>query len=346
MMKKILAAAIVSAFAAPAFAATANVDVYGVLSLSVDSLDDDSDRGTNISSNASRLGFKGAEDLGGALKAIWQIETTLTMDSNNTFGGARDTFVGLKGGFGTVRLGYFNTPTKQLARKLDFFNNAIGDTRNLLRSNTNNGAGGNTWEERFRNGIRYDTPSFSGLSGSVHYSTQTNTDVANNNDRDAYSLGVNYENGPIFVGAAYQRNNLTVGTGDETAWRIGGGLTMGDLKLTALYHAASDQAGVNGADRDVWGLGAGYKLGNGLIKGQWYRAEEVDNTNDTGADLFAVGYDYNLSKRTMVYAYYAQTDNDSAAKFSMSGGAHGDNLGAFANGSDPSGFSLGMIHKF
>lgn len=344
MMKKILAAAIVSAFAAPAFAATANVDVYGVLDLSVESLDDGSSRGTNLSSNASRLGFKGAEDLGGGLSAIWQIETTLTMDRSDTYGGARDTFVGLKGGFGTVKLGYFNTPTKQLSRKLDLFNNRLGDTRNLLRSDNTNGASGNTWEERFRNGIRYDTPSFSGLSGSVHYATQTNADVANNNDLDAYSLGANYANGPIFVGATYQRNNLAVG--NESNWRLGAGYNMGDLKLVALYAKSKDQRGTSGADRGVWGLGAGYKLGNGEIKGQYYKADDEDMTANSGANLFAVGYDYNLSKRTQVYVAYAKTNNDSAARFSVTGGAHGDNLGAAANGSDPSGFALGMSHKF
>jgi len=348
MMKKILAAAIVSAFAAPAFAATANVDVYGNFSMSVDSLSDGSDRGTNVSSNASRIGFKGAEDLGGGLNAIWQAEFTLGLDDSTSFGASRDTFVGLKSkNLGTFRLGFFDTPTKQLSRKLDLFNNQIGDTRNLLRTNGADGAGANAWEERFRNGIRYDTPSFAGFSGAVHYSTQANSAAAaNNNDREAYSLGANYSNGPLFAGIAYQKNNVTAST-DETALRLGVGFNMGDLKLTALYHDASDQGGVNNADRKVWGLGAGYKLGNGMIKGQYYKADDSDALADSGADLYAVGYDYNLSKRTMVYAAYAKAKNDTNAVFRMSGGGgHGDSLKPAAAGSDPSGFSLGVTHKF
>lgn len=358
-MKKILAIAIATAFAAPAFAATANVDIYGNMHLSMDYLDNGTAHGNNISSNASSLGFKGTEDLGGGLNAIWQIESNLNADSASTFGAARDTFVGLKGGFGTVRLGFFNTPTKQLSRKLDLFNNRIGDTRNFLRSNASIGSGGangarNAWEERFTNSVRYDTPSFSGFNASVHYSTNADTASATtSNQTDAYSLGANYANGPLFVGATYQVNNLypysvTNTTAEEKNWRLGAGFNVGDLKLVALYSKSIDQRGTSGADRDVWGVGAGYKLGNGEIKAQFYKASDEDNTAAaTGAKMFAVGYDYNLSKRTLAYVAYAETRNDAGAAFSMSGGGgHGDNAGVAGLGQDPSGFSLGMIHKF
>ena len=388
-MKKILAIAIATAFAAPAFAATSNVDIYGNLHLSVDRLDDGNNSGTNVSSNASSLGFKGSEDLGGGLNAIWQIETNLNGDGASgqagVFGGQRDTFVGLKGGFGTARLGFFNTPTKQLSHKLDLFHTRIGDTRNFLRSNAVSGAnsvavgstcintagvtslsttanagaatcggGSNTWEERFRNGIRYDTPSFGGFTGSVHYSTQTNTQVATDNDLDAYSLGANYSNGPLFVGATYQRSNRVPGTvasgqseDKETNWRLGAGFNIADLRLTALYSQSADENGLSGNDRKVWGLGAGYKLGNGEIKAQFYKAGDSDLVSDTGAKMYAVGYDYNLSKRTLAYVAYAKTKNEAGGQFSVSGGGgHGDNAGAAAGGQDPSGFSLGMIHKF
>lgn len=358
-MKKILAIAIATAFAAPAFAATANVDVYGEFHMSLDSLDNGSNRGTNVSNNASRLGFKGSEDLGGGLNAIWQIESQINGDGANTgstFDSQRDTFVGLKGGFGTVRLGFFDTPTKSLSRQLDLFNNKIGDSRNFLRTNTANGSqagANNAWEERFQNGIRYDTPSFGGFTMSAHYSTQSNARSANNNDSDAYSVGANYKNGPLFAGLAYQRNNLVVAvppvnfTGDETNMRLGVGFDVAGFKLVGLYSKSEDQRGINGADRDVWGVGAGYKMGNGQIKAQYYNADDEDTLANSGAKLFAVGYDYNLSKRTMAYVAYAKTKNDAAARFSMSGGGgHGDNVAPTVNGTDPDGFSIGMVHKF
>ncbi|MDP1864174.1 MAG: porin [Thiobacillus sp.] len=355
-MNKILAIAIATAFAAPAFAATSNVDIYGNLHMSVDYLDNGNDSGTNVSSNASSIGFKGSEDLGGGLNAIWQVETLINADAGST-GGAfstqRDTFVGLKGGFGTFRLGFFDTPTKQLSRKLDLFNNKVGDTRNVLRGNGTTGSG-SAWEERFANGVRYDTPSFGGFTANVHYSTNVDSTAATvTNNNDAYSVGANYENGPLFVGATYQVNNLAtpaippVGfTGDETNMRLGAGFNMGDLKLVALYSKSEDQRGSNGADRDVWGVGAGYKLGNGEIKAQYYKASDEDGSvASTGAKMYSVGYDYNLSKRTQAYVAYSKTKNDTGAAFSSMGGGHGDNL-AIAAGQDPSAFSLGMIHKF
>lgn len=369
MMKKILAAAVASAFAAPAFAATANVDIYGVMHLSVDSLKATTGSGAtlkrgsglNVSSNASLLGMRGSEDLGGGLSAVWQIETLVNGAGDTAgglFHGQRDTFVGIKGGFGTVSLGLIDTPLKQLSRRVDFFNNTIGDTRNLLRSNATVGSGSvtiggvpnlssNAWEERFGNGIRWDSPNFSGLTASAHYSAQpAATQAANNNDTDSYSLGLNFAQGPFRVGAAYEKHNLTA-TLDEAAWRLAGDVTMGDIRVTALYHKATDQRGVNGADRAIYGLGAGYKMGANTIKAQYYRAgDEKANTTKEGAKLWAIGFDHAMSKRTTVYGAYAKASNDTAARFSMSGGGgHQDNLTPNA-GTDPSGFSVGMIHRF
>ena len=369
MMKKILAAAIVSAFAAPAFAATANVDIYGTLSVSIDSLNDGTNRGNNVSSNASNIGFKGSEDMGGGLKAVWQFENILSLDgpvagnsANSVFGGMRDSFAGLSGNFGTLRIGYFDTPMKQVSRKLDLFNNKIGDTRNLMTGSSSN------WEARFNNGIRYDSPDFAGFSGSVHYSTQygaagtaplSGAGVAaavTSNNKDAYALGLNYKTGPIVLMAAYQTAEALTNTNDEKAWRLGAGVNLGDITVNALYHAASDMGGVVNADRKVYGLGGAYKMGNASFSAQYYRATDLDSNgalNDS-AKMFAIGADYSLSKRTSTYVAYAKTTNSANGTFSMAGGGHGDNFnavgsggsGALVGGKDPSGFSLGMVHKF
>src|SRR5512139_3608005 len=113
MKKSLIALAVAGAFAAPAFAATENVDVYGKLHMSVSVFQDQQEdvAGTaknegvsdlQISSNASRIGFKGAEDLGGGLSAIWQVESGVNLDEQTGNWASRNSFVGLKGGFGTV----------------------------------------------------------------------------------------------------------------------------------------------------------------------------------------------------------------------------------------------------
>src|SRR4030065_149657 len=105
MKKSLIALAVAGVVSAPAFAATANVDVYGRMHFAIE---DTNVSGTDldIKTNSSRIGFKGAEDLGGGLKAIWQIEQQFDATSINdtAFGGSslRNTFVGMSGGFGTV----------------------------------------------------------------------------------------------------------------------------------------------------------------------------------------------------------------------------------------------------
>ena len=360
MQKKLIALALASAFAAPAFAATSNVDIGGTMAFSIDSLDADSPtngRNTNISSNASNIYFKGSEDLGGGLKAIWQVQTFFsaggTGNTDTAFGaadgvGSGDTFVGLSGGFGTVILGKNESPVKVLSRKVDFFNNQIGDSRNLTADVAGSGVG---FDTRPNNMVAYVTPNMSGFSATVGYFSNYSSGFATDTGAssvDGYAAAGSYENGPLFVGLGYEQHNLSnVGTGlsDEKAWRLAAGYTIGDFKVTGLYQKSNDNGGTNGADRKVWGLGAGYNIGAFLVKASYYKAGELNSVANTGAKLYAVGADYTLSKRTKLQLAYAAADNDSAATKTAFGGGHGDNPTTVAGG-NPTGFSLGIVHSF
>lgn len=369
MQKKLIALALASAFAAPAFAATSNVDISGQLNLSVDYLDSDNAiNGGNVgvSSNSSNIIFKGSEDLGGGLKAIWQIQTyfsaggtgnTESSNGSNADGvSSGNTFVGLAGGFGTVILGKNESPVKLLSRKTDFFGNQIGDSRNLTSVGGPNSAG---FDTRPNNQVAYTTPSMSGLSGTVAYFSNMNMNTtaavsgfaspdATDKSVDGWAAAGNYENGPLMLGLGYETHNLSNGNAllsDEKVWRLAAGYAIGNFKFTGLYQKADDIAGANGYDREVWGLGAGYNMGNILLKAQYYDAGDLNSVSDTGAQMYAVGVDYSLSKRTKLQFAYAATDNDSGAAFSAFGGGHGDNPGTSAGG-NPAGFSMGVVHNF
>lgn len=122
-MKKIVLAAALAALAIPAFAQS-SVTLWGRINTSVESQKTGSaDRVVKLQNNSSRLGVRGTEDLGGGLKAAFNLEHGFNSDTGSlqTFGSPANTFwsrqanVELSGSFGTVRLGtwfpdsYFST---------------------------------------------------------------------------------------------------------------------------------------------------------------------------------------------------------------------------------------------
>ncbi len=356
-MKKILAVAIATAFAAPAFAATSNVDVYGKLHVSVSSIDADTagvSTDTSVSSNASRIGFKGAEDLGGGLAAIWQYETTINLDGNNASNGGtgsmRNSFIGLKSGFGTVIAGIHDTPMKLLGRMLDNFGDTQADSRGMLGATSLNGT--NIFDPRTNNTIAYVSPDFSGLTVSGAYVTDLNeaNNQVDNNDTDAYSVNAVYKNGPILLGAAYEKQNVTATT-DRDMWRLAAGYTFGNAKLGALYQS-SESTNALTEERDGWGVFGSYAMGAITLKANYLKAGESNlAAGDDGANQLTLGVDYALSKRTTVYALYASVDNDSNAKYGLGTGVGStDRVSgggtAISGGADPSLFGIGMTHTF
>jgi predicted porin len=82
---------------------------------------------SRVSANSSYIGFKGTEDLGNGLKAIFQYETSVNFDSGGGFGASRDSFVGLShANAGTVVLGNLTGPTRALGAALDVNPGATG----------------------------------------------------------------------------------------------------------------------------------------------------------------------------------------------------------------------------
>ena len=359
-----ISAAIAGLLALPAVAgAQAKVKVYGLAHVSVDMMDADSsttaDNGDkfNVANNSSRLGVKAVVDLGGGLKGIAQYEVNVSADgegegvttsvkntvspstttvtsavstTNNTlFGSARNSYVGLQGGFGTILAGIHDTPLKSLGRKVEFFPEYLGDARNLTEQDL-----------RPKNVVAYLSPSFSGVNAALAYVTDEDANAS----KDAYSLSVAYSGGPIMVGGAYEsfKNSTDY---YKTLYRLAAQYKAGPVRVAGQYQQGADQKNVSGADRMVYGLGLSYTAGSLVGKLQYYAADSLDNKTDSGATMYAVGADYKLGKQTTVYAAYASTDNDKNASFKVNAGGHGDSITPKA-GTGASGFSIGMIQKF
>ncbi len=333
MQKKLIAVAVVAALTAP-LASQAEMKIYGRAHVSVDQLDDGTETGTNVSSNSSRIGFKADKDLENGMTALFQVEQEIRYDNSSSKEWAsRDSFVGLKGDFGMVRLGYYDTPLKTVRGRADLFGDQIGDARNLTRLKEF----GADFDTRLRNSIHYRTPSMNGLTGDVQYSTNNDTDTSlDADDKDALSLGVNYRSDDMYLGLAHEQRE----SDDFSAVRLGAYYDFGDFRVTGLGQWADLKAS---GDVDTYGMGLRYKMGKTALKGQYYWVD-TDGT-ETDANMLALGVDYKLDKSTTVYAAYARTDNDDNADFSMAGGGHGDAIDPTI-GETISGFSLGIKYNF
>lgn len=387
MQKKLIAIAIAAAFApAVAMADTSNVTVYGIADASFDNvkaatLNNNSVTNNKVSSNASRLGLKGSEDLGGGLKAIWQIESAVSIDgaANNTLA-TRNTFVGLAGdAWGSLTLGRNDTPYKSSTRALDVFADHIADNRSLMGVSTSQLAGLSTtsaFDGRFTDTVRYDSPSFSGfkVAGSYTLSAEGNNNPAANSKGRAVSLSGNYETGPFSAAAAYQKHYLGSTTGaipaaglggaplgplaanltSERAWKLGAGYKVSQFAVNGVYEKTTDNLGVNGGGHKAFYLaGAFNATANDAIKLAYTKAKQLGDgsMNNSGAKQWSLGVDHNMSKRTTVYAMYTKLDNDGTAAdgaqygLSAATGATGA-TGFVSQSTDPSAFSFGMKHVF
>ncbi len=372
MQKKLIALAVASVFAAPAFAATSNVDVYGSINVSLDNIDNGAVRSNSmVTNNNSFLGVKGSEDLGGGLSAVWQLETNVSFDGNgksvaagknlgtggsNLFG-TRNTYVGLSSkSIGTVVAGVHDTPYKMATGKLDLFVGTIGDYNTIFGSAGGGCGNSSCFDLRTGNTIAYLSPNFGGFDVKAAYVMGEGNKVpATPNRSSAYSLSGTYANGPLFVTAAYEKHTnvnadsncntgatcLTTGTGtnDDHAWKIGAGFNVGDLGLGAAY----EKIGGDSFKRTAWMANASYKLGSIKLKAQYTTAGKVNSAADTGADQWAVGADYSMSKRTTIQATYAKLNNDAAGTWVLGQGA---TYKQSTTGADVDGFSIGIKHTF
>lgn len=374
-MKKTLISLAVAAAMVPAaaMADTSNVTVYGKVNVSYDRLDNDAEKGGFVSSNHTRLGFKGSEDLGDGLKAVFQYETAVNLDGTGAgaglFGDQRDTFAGVSGSFGAVTLGR-QAWSNLYKGDADFFIDGIGGPSVWLD-------GG---KPRANNTIKYASPDMNGFNASLTYITPGGrgadnatptascaaiapallaTDptgencqmVAGNTTESSYALRAAYNNGPLFAALTYVDEGSNAATPDTKVTSLAASYAFGPGKVAAQYVRAKDvNNNVGDDDKRLWTIGGSYKVtASGTVKVNYTdinKGGAATTTSNAGADMIAIGYDHALSKRTSVYATYARANNDSIGTYTVTGATHGASTGTIGAGKDASGLSLGMVHDF
>ena len=320
-----LALAVLALLGSTAAFAQSSVTLYGRVNTSVERQEVGNVKTTGLFNNASRFGFKGTEDLGGGLKAGFQLESgfssdTGASDSRGFF--ARQSEVNLSGGFGTVRLGNFIAESYYAtADYVSMHNHDTGSSSDALYAGV----------MRDVNKIGYRTPTFGGLT--IDAAVSLHEAPAGTSGKNAFDLAANYNLGALALGAGYSKQ------GDVNQFAARALYTFG--AFTVGGYVQRDENGHSWASgkRNSFRLAGAYNLGASEFHVNVGRAGEYKNTPDSDATQYTLGYNYNLSKRTKVYGYYTRVSNSSGARYVL-------NNAATPAGSDFSSVAVGVRHNF
>nr|WP_315397567.1 porin [uncultured Duganella sp.] len=358
MKKSLISIAVLGALSNVAMAQS-SVTMYGIVDAGITA-----ERGaaagnvTKVQSgaaSASRIGFKGTEDLGSGLSAIFKLEAGVKIDdgsldntNNRLFN--REAYVGLKSATaGTLTIGRQYTPYYETLRDVadPFAMGYAGTAKNLFPV-----AGVMT---RNDNGVVYKTPTFAGFSGAASYSLG---EVAGDSAAQRQlGASIGYGNGPLNVAVAY--NNRNNDTATVTTNGIGHNTLVAanyDFAVVKVFAAYSQDKGLNSAPLANTTNSFGYTVapvasqdstdalvgltapvGNGTVMASYIRKNDKESFN-RDASQWGVGYSYNLSKRTSTYVAFAKIKNKNGAGYTV-----GNNTDV---GTGDKAFNIGVKHSF
>jgi len=351
-MKKSLIAAAVLATAGMA-SAQSSVTLFGIVDTALQhgtgSISDKTRLHPN-GSYASRLGFRGTEDLGGGLSAGFWLEgaingddgTSVASNTNNQASGGGPALAGsqgftfmrrstlsLAGSWGELRLGRDINPQYYNLSTFDPFG-AVGVGASLTNVNPITGV----VKVRSSNSIGYFLPpKLGGFYGqAMYYLGENNTGTATEDDGTGAGVRLGYASGPINVAIAVSRTQYAGGDVEQN--NIGGSYDFKVVKLMAQY-GRDKNGSVNARGYQLTGV---VPVGVGEIKAG-YTTYRTDAPGEPEARKVAVGYVHNLSKRTGVYVHFARLKNSGGASFALQGATTAPNTSS-------SGYDIGIRHSF
>jgi predicted porin len=336
---------------------------------------------TNVDSNNTRIGFRGSEDLGGGLKAIFQIESKVSIDnptSSRVFA-TRDSFVGLSGGFGTVKLGNMDTVYKQLGDPIGILGISSGNFVSDSAVLSQGPLSGIDFHRREKNSIIYESPEFGGVQLLAQYASPVSEEskaAGSNLKASTQSYGIKYEQGPLYLAAAHEirKDQFSLSSSTEllaafrspttgalvhskdTATRAAAMYqfpTKTKVSLDVAQLEAKENGGATGtlasAKNKRWAVTAEQGLGNVKVAASYARSDKGSCTLNGGGlcstdgfegNQFNLGAMLSLSKRTGVFAIYSKLTNGKSA------GYDNTEAGLVNPGADTTQAAIGVSHSF
>lgn len=363
MQKKLIALAVAGMVAAPLAMAQSNVTLYGIADVGF------TNEGSSVLANtksvnkmdagqmsASRIGFRGTEDLGNGLRAGFVYELGVAPDEGNvTTTNVRQSTLSLSGNFGTFQMGRQLTPQNTLLGMVDpFATTGIGNINRLYAANN-----------RLDNLFAYVSPNMNGFTVIAGYTwnglaAENAGNESVDGDARVWAISPRYSNGPITAGLNYHRVDLRT-TGPESyknnVWDVVGAYDFGAARVSAAYgqrKGSSDLKNDTGVSKmSHWMLAVSAPVSEaGTLMASYTDAKisTVAGLSDPKAKQFALGYSHKLSSRTNIYTKYAKINYNGAGKDAFRAGL---DYTDFALGSDTSsfptyrsGFTVGLRHVF
>ena len=337
-----------------------------------------------VTSNGSAVGIRGSEHLGGGLNAWFQVESGVPLDAGDGVLASRNTAVGLRGEWGNLFAGNWDTPFKaMLSRPLGFFravtnadytniigNPGFGVPAGTTRSQPVGNASDAAFDRRQGNIIQYWTPSFRGIQVQLAHSvaeSKSSTPVPITPDIN--SVSITGAVGKLELGYAYEEHNdyfglkslggVAAGAANrgskDTGHRILARFSFGDTTIAGTaerleYENSDSTAGnVSRYERDAYFVAVIQKLGRTEVAASYGSADSgkcsrvggvTCNANGLGSETWGLAAKYNFSRRTFVYAFYTQVENEASARYGVAYYAPP------APGGTTKIFALGMNHDF
>lgn len=328
-----------SALAVGSAFAQSSVNLYGVADAAIERVKG----GTSVTRLASgqqfgsRWGLRGTEDLGGGLKAVFQMEAGLNI-ANGALGQGglafgRQAYVGLAGPFGAVRLGRQYSPMDDIAGVVGTKTYDVLSVVPII---------GNGDYNRVNSAVTYLSPSVAGTTFQAQYSfgdqrpaTDTSRDFAKQ-----YSMHALHANGPLTLGLSLMRvidaDSAAAGRQPKNAALLVGAYDFGSFKLSAYY----DQEDKGAVDMKVYGLAGAMKFGETTVSIGAAQAKNVTGSAAATRDdakIYTVQASHNLSKRTALYTHLTVVSNGADAALGFNSPVAGRNS---------NGIQFGMRHRF
>jgi len=300
------------------------------------------DPGAQIRSGAhtgSRWGLRGSEDLGGGLKAIFQLEQGFNVDTGTASAATREfhrqAFVGVTGGFGSLTVGRQYDPIDNMYGAHDAFGYSGYGAMNYVFNSNCTATGLGDCVGRQDNSVFYTTPNMGGFSGGLMWAPGENKVPGVSSAGKMWGLQLGYANGPLNIGGAYQENDAGGAARSIENYEFGASYDLGVAKMFLQFEGGKNDNGVAAVRSKDSGfqIGAVIPLGAPSLMVSYAREnQKIGGNRAQTAKGLSLMAQYPLSKRTYVYAAYLRGELDPSA--------------AAAPTTKQQNYGVGLVHNF